>query len=396
LDRWQALAVLSGVPASNSFALLFRLTHRLDDGPTELLWLLEQLCSFTVSFGPPSDVERVARWLAESSSRNRLRLTRAFVGSMRPHERERGISRLGGERLFQDALNACTNSATEIELRAAVLRLLSEARATNAAAAVLGLLRSGESEFLQSEAARVLVWWGEPFAAQAFAAWAELSRPVRRAMMLAALCDPTQTAALLEHVAQGRVQASEVDSTVRDRLLKHPGARLRQRAQSLLASPVSVDREAVVEKFKPALKLTGDRARGAALFERACLVCHQMQGVGARVGPDLSGVGQQPRETLLVQILDPSRQVLPDFVAYNAETTDGESYTGFLVQETAASVTLRRPNEADITLSRAQLASFGTSGKSLMPDGLEAGLTPQDMADLLEFLRRPDKRLFDR
>jgi putative heme-binding domain-containing protein len=119
-----------------------------------------------------------------------------------------------------------------------------------------------------------------------------------------------------------------------------------------------------------------------------------MQGVGAKVGPDLSGIGQHARETLLVDILDPSRQVLPDFVAYNAETKSGESCTGFIANETATTVTLRRQNEPDITLSRAELKEFKTSGKSLMPDGLEAGMSEQDVADLIEFLRRPDRTLF--
>jgi putative heme-binding domain-containing protein len=119
-----------------------------------------------------------------------------------------------------------------------------------------------------------------------------------------------------------------------------------------------------------------------------------MQGVGAKVGPDLSGIGQHARETLLVDILDPSRQVLPDFVAYNATTKTGDTYSGFIANESATAVTLRRANEPDITLSRAELKEFSTSGKSLMPEGLEAGMSEQDMADLIEFLRRPDRTLF--
>jgi putative heme-binding domain-containing protein len=119
-----------------------------------------------------------------------------------------------------------------------------------------------------------------------------------------------------------------------------------------------------------------------------------MQGVGAKVGPDLSAVGQHARETLLVDILDPSRQVLPDFVAYTAEAKTGEGYTGFIASESASTVTLRRPNEPDVTLQRSQLKEFKTSGKSLMPDGLEVGMSEQDMADLIEFLRRPDRTLF--
>ena len=86
----------------------------------------------------------------------------------------------------------------------------------------------------------------------------------------------------------------------------------------------------LVKKYASAIQIEGDRKRGATVFERTCLVCHQMQGVGASVGPDLSGIGTHSKETLLVDILDPSRQVLPDFISYTATTKTGETVTGFI------------------------------------------------------------------
>jgi putative heme-binding domain-containing protein len=195
-------------------------------------------------------------------------------------------------------------------------------------------------------------------------------------------------------VQNGIVPLVEIDPATRQSLGTATNPEVKSRAQKLFAATTSQDREAVVAKYRPALKLTADRTNGARVFERNCLLCHQMQGVGSKVGPDLSGVGQQPRETLLVQILDPSRQVLPDFVSYNAETRSGDSYTGFIAAESPDTVTLRRANEPDVTLKRSDLKEFHTSGKSLMPDGLEAAMTEQDVADLIEFLRRPDRTLF--
>jgi putative heme-binding domain-containing protein len=149
-----------------------------------------------------------------------------------------------------------------------------------------------------------------------------------------------------------------------------------------------------VKTYRGAIDLDGDQKHGAATFERICMTCHQMQGVGAQVGPDLSGIGTHSKETLLVDILDPSRQVLPDFISYTATSRPGDVFTGYIANESANSVTLRRANEPDLTLQRADLKELKTESKSLMPDGLEAGLTVQDMADLLEFLRRPDRTLF--
>jgi len=70
-------------------------------------------------------------------------------------------------------------------------------------------------------------------------------------------------------------------------------------------------------------------------------------------------------------------------------TVDGKLVTGFIASENAASVTLRRAGEADDTILRSQIKEFRADGKSLMPEGLEQGLTAQDMADLLSFLQKP-------
>ena len=121
--------------------------------------------------------------------------------------------------------------------------------------------------------------------------------------------------------------------------------------------------------------------------------CHAMQGEGNRVGPDLSGIAAQPKETMLMNILDPSRQVLPDYLSYTLVPTDGETLTGLITAESAASVTIRRPNTPDVTIQRNQIKELRVEGKSLMPDGLEQGLSVQDVADLLSFLRQPDSGL---
>ena len=168
---------------------------------------------------------------------------------------------------------------------------------------------------------------------------------------------------------------------------------LRQRAEQLFKGALSPDRDQAAQKFRPAVEMPGDRKHGAEIFARTCLQCHAMQGEGARIGPDLSGIATHSRETLLVDILDPSRQVLPDFVSYTVVTTDGETLTGLIMAESTASVTVRRPNIPDATIQRSQIKELKADGKSLMPDGLEAGMTVPDMADLLSFLRQPEAAL---
>ena len=394
LDRWQSLAILSCVSATNSFALLSRLLGLVENGTDEQLWLLERLCGFTLTYGRAAEGEQLARWISRSQSANRLRLAAAFVQGMPAHERDRGLERLGGQPLFQECGRVCTNSAAPAPLRIAALHIFAEARATNAAAGVQALLNQTEPEFIQSEAVRTLMFWPAPFPKLSFDYWTVASKTVRRAIVRETLRDPALPTALFDRMEGGEIRAAEIDPVARDSYLKHRDPAIKRRAEKTFAANVSADRQAVVETFRGALKLAGDRKHGAELFERTCAVCHQMQGVGAMVGPDLSSIGQHARESLLVDILDPSRQVLPDFVSYVATLRNGDTVTGFIANELSGTVTLRRANEPDVTLDRVELKDFRTEGRSLMPDGLEAGMNEQDMADLIEFLRRPDRTLF--
>jgi putative heme-binding domain-containing protein len=92
------------------------------------------------------------------------------------------------------------------------------------------------------------------------------------------------------------------------------------------------------------------------------------------------------KETLLVNILDPNREVAPRYLNYTIETKSGEAFSGVLASESASAITLRGPNGTDTLVLRSQIDRMQPSGQSLMPEGLETGLTPQDMADLVEYL----------
>src|SRR5262249_15411387 len=103
----------------------------------------------------------------------------------------------------------------------------------------------------------------------------------------------------------------------------------------------------------------------------------------------LSGVASRPREALLVDILDPSKEIAPDYANYVLVTQRGQVLTGLLVAETATTVKLRRAEGAEDTVPRSQIQELRASGQSLMPEGLEQALGVQDVADLLEFLQKP-------
>jgi len=156
-------------------------------------------------------------------------------------------------------------------------------------------------------------------------------------------------------------------------------------AGKLLAAPTG-RRDDVVKAFAPALDLKGDPKHGHAIYLAKCSSCHRLGTEGSALGPDLVTVKNTGKEKMLTNILDPNREVAPNYTAYVVETKDGDSQVGILATETAAAVTLRMSFGIEVAIPRADIQSMHSAGLSMMPEGLEEGLKPQDLADLLEFV----------
>ena len=150
---------------------------------------------------------------------------------------------------------------------------------------------------------------------------------------------------------------------------------------------VAPERQKVVDAYRPALDLKGDRTRGKALFKKTCATCHRLENEGYEVGPDLlAALKNKTREQLLLDVLDPSREVDPRYQNYVVTTTKGQTLTGLIATETASSLTLRRGEKAEDVLLRSGIEDITATGKSVMPENLETQLSKQDVADVIEYL----------
>ena len=134
-------------------------------------------------------------------------------------------------------------------------------------------------------------------------------------------------------------------------------------------------------------KLAGQAARGEAVFIRLCIACHKRGTVGNEVGPDLRSVAGHPPEKLLGNILDPSADVQPGFHAYHCRLADDTELYGLIAAETGNSITFKLADASKRIVLRNDVAELRGANVSLMPEGLEAGLSHQDMADLIQLLR---------
>jgi putative membrane-bound dehydrogenase-like protein len=148
------------------------------------------------------------------------------------------------------------------------------------------------------------------------------------------------------------------------------------------------DRKKVVESYKGVLELKGDPARGLEVYRKNCAGCHRSGKEGKDVGPDLATVKQKTPEELLIAILDPSREVNPQYLAVRIKTTSDQVLDGLIAAENATSVTLKRQEGLVDTILKVNIDKLVRSNLSLMPEGFERAVDPQAMADLIQYLKQ--------
>jgi putative membrane-bound dehydrogenase-like protein len=195
---------------------------------------------------------------------------------------------------------------------------------------------------------------------------------------------PQHVPALFDAVAANVVAKTDLTPEDLAALRENRTAAIRERAIAIFGP--SPSRDKILAAYRPSLDMKGDSAKGHVTFTQRCTICHQFHGEGNSVGPVLDASASAGREKLMGNILDPSREITAGFSMAIVETKNGERVAGIVAAETDGAVTLKLPGGLIRNIPRIEVAQIERSNRSLMPEGIEAGLTPQDLADLLEFL----------
>jgi putative membrane-bound dehydrogenase-like protein len=300
---------------------------------------------------------------------------------------------LGGKRqslasmtaLMDKARMMAREPATSGPARVDAIRLLGTGTFSTESPVLLPLLELGQPEELQLAAVSSLDEFGDSqVAAELVKRFRAFPPRVRSAALAALVKRPDRATALLDAVQSGAIDAREIPSAQASVLRRHSDPHVRDLAMKLLAAHAS-NKDELIRAFQPALELRGDAARGHLVYQQRCISCHKLGAEGFAVGPDLTTIRNDGKAKALVNVLDPNREVAPNYVAYLVESRSGESVVG-VVSETATGVTVRQPFGKETTILRSDLKRLESQKLSLMPEGLEQGLKPQDLADLLEFV----------
>ncbi|MCS7167129.1 MAG: c-type cytochrome [Gemmatales bacterium] len=291
--------------------------------------------------------------------------------------------------LLHSARQAVGQTDNLLAERLAAIRLLAYDEPASVIPILTGLLEASQPAEIQIASLRSLAQLPSPqVAAIVLRQWPGFSPQVRRVAQETLFTRPDRLTALLDAIEKGDFRPQDLDLVYRQQLLQHPNTELRSRAQRLLRSFANEDRARVINEYRTALQLRGNVERGRELFVKHCAICHRIGQTGAEVGPDLlATLKTKTAEGLMIDILDPSREVDNRYLNYLVLDRSGRVYTGIIIAETATAITLRRAEGAEDTLLRSEIEQIQATGKSLMPDGFEKQFTPQDLADLLAWLQ---------
>ncbi|MEN3942947.1 PVC-type heme-binding CxxCH protein [Prosthecobacter sp. SYSU 5D2] len=273
-----------------------------------------------------------------------------------------------------------------LDQRLAVMPLLAQRPWEKAEPVLRTLLKDGQPTELQTAALAVLKKYGADKASPLVYDLLPTAGPTIRRDLVTLLTSNAKTAlALFKRMDQGEFSPALVDVETRWRYQRGTGE-MRDLAVKLFGQ-ASEDRAAVITSYMDSLHLKGNAAKGQQVFSMVCITCHKHGDLGVEVGPPLSDVKAKPPEALLSDILDPNRMVEARWCAYTVETNDGRLLSGLIVAESADNVTLKMMGGLSETIQRSQIKKMVSTDKSLMPPGLEAAITQEQMADLLAFLR---------
>jgi putative heme-binding domain-containing protein len=213
----------------------------------------------------------------------------------------------------------------------------------------------------------------------------------RAAAMGALTSRPAYALALLDAVAAGKIGRDQLTAFHVRQLTQLKDAEVDRRVAAVWGRFGSTSGEKVAQIgkleaiFNEAPLWAYDGRAGGEHFKKLCASCHQMQGEGRRLGPELTGAGRNGVRYYLENIIDPNAVIGTDYQMTTVETRSGEITSGIVAGETSGTVTLRTATE-EVVIPKSEIVQRATSESSLMPEGLMDSLNEREQIELLKFL----------
>jgi putative membrane-bound dehydrogenase-like protein len=291
-----------------------------------------------------------------------------------------------------EAVRMLADTKTSATDRKRLLELLSERRVEAAVPVITAMLKQEKSDSTRLDLLNALARFHAPEVGQTILELFPGFSPKVRAAAITALSSRADWArALLELVDRGALNKEQVSvgnllaiqklgDPQTDKLLKKHWGNLRTSA---------AEKEQLIRNYRGLITTKGaDVANGREVFRVACAQCHTLHGEGGKIGPDLTGYERDNLDFMLPAIVDPSLGIREEYTAFQLTTRDGQTFTGFIMEDTPQFVTLQDALGNVTKVARQDIQFLTASPTSLMPEGLLDALTPEQVRDLFAYLMK--------
>jgi putative membrane-bound dehydrogenase-like protein len=393
-DLWSRMAILSSVPACAGDIFRQLAGDAVFRGAQAGRLFLPELAAQAAA-NRPGDVDMIAKALDGPLGQDHALardIVAALIGKMSTAAKARLAGSDGGRAgailadLLADARKITLDPAKPARDRAAAVRSLRFADFDSVHQLLAESLAARQPAELQTAAIETFASFDDArVPGILLREWPGMSPITRATAAEAIFARPAWIGAFLDAVEKGAVGRADVEPGRLSLLKTYPDQAVRERASRIFVAGLP-RRQDVVAAYQNALVQKGDRDRGKAVFQKQCSSCHRLENVGQQIGAELSAVRDRGLDAVMLNILDPNREVMPQFLSYVLVTTSGRVVTGMISAETANSLTIKKPDGGEETVLRRDIDELRSTGQSFMPEGLEKQIDVPAMADLLTYL----------
>jgi putative membrane-bound dehydrogenase-like protein len=390
-DPWIQTAVLASIPEGAGLVLAGLAQDAAFRNDAVGAAFLVKMAAMIGVRGQALEVSQTLDLLAGNSldQNTTFRLAQALGEGLRQAGSSLGLADSGGRlaAVFTRAAAAALNETLSDLLRANAVGVLQFAPLgfNESGDLLLLLLGTGQPARVQAAALSSLAGYSnERLGTNVVARLSVLGPALRRDAIAALLLREERIAWTVDAAKRGLISWADFPVESVQFLRTHGNPAVSGAAMQLFGA--LAPRGAAIQRFLPALRLSNTPGRGRDIFRARCAECHRLGGEGEEVGPDLGGAKVVGRERLLFAVIEPGAYLRPGYQTQVLRTRTGETYLGLLENPNSLTVTLVSAGGVRRVFPRANLESIQAQPWSLMPEGLESGLQPQDLANLLGYL----------
>ena len=286
------------------------------------------------------------------------------------------------DKALAQALITANDEEMTVSVRIAAIEL--SGRTAKHTETLLELLSSAEPIEIQTATTKVLAPTNPQEILKRFTG---MSPGVRSAAVESLLSRESTARDLMSAISTKAIPINSISLLHQQRLTSHVDKELQAEAKKLFdSSQTSDERTQLISKYQSSISPNGDILRGKQIFTQHCGTCHHFKGIGNKVGPDLTTLKNRSANALVTAILDPGAAVEDKYLNYSLLTFDGVVHAGIIAGETSTALELLLADGKTKTIVRSDIERLQTTGQSLMPEGMEKNITPEQMSHLIAFL----------